>query len=74
MATKVVLKEPARCKFLNSPFYKGTLIWDDLDYNVQRAETLKEFARQIKHDYLVHVNYWSKACLTSLYNIKDVEL
>ena len=57
-ATKVVFKKPARCthKFLNSPFYKGTLIWDDLDYNVQRAETLKEFVRQIKHNYRIYVN------------------
>ena len=35
--TKIVFKTPAKCerKYLNSPFYKGTLMWNNLSLEQQ---------------------------------------
>ena len=57
-ATKIVFKTPARCnhKYLNSPFYKGTRLWDTLDNNVQRARNLDEFVRHVRPDYSTYKN------------------
>ena len=51
-----MLDIPTRCtdKYLNSPLYKGSQIWDTLPENVQRADTLKQF---IKHVYYRYARY-----------------
>ena len=38
-ATKLIFKTATRCtgKYLNSPFYKGVLLWNKLDSETQRS-------------------------------------
>ena len=52
-STKVIFKVPARCKtiYLNSPFYKGKLLWDKLQENVQKCGTVEEFVLKLKTMY-----------------------
>ena len=44
-STKVIFKSPAKCKtiYLNSPFYKGKLLWDKLQENGQKCGAVEEF-------------------------------
>ena len=53
-ATKVVFKIPSRCtdKFLTSPLYKGTKLWNNLDVNVQRSETIDNFMKLTKPNFM----------------------
>ena len=53
---KVKFDIPTRCteKYLNSPLYKGSQLWDLLPDHVQCAETLEQF---IKHVYYQYANY-----------------
>ena len=46
----MIFKVPARCKtmYLNSPFYKGKLLWDKLQENVQKCGTVEEFVLNLK--------------------------
>ena len=48
-AEKIVFNIPAKCttKYLNSPFYIGTQIWNDLNGDTQRTETAILFERRI---------------------------
>ena len=56
--TKVVFDIPTKCtdKYLNSPLYKGSQIWDLLPENVQRSDTLKEFIRYTYYCYAEYRN------------------
>ena len=53
-ATKVVFKIPSRCtdKFLSSPLYKGTKLWNNLDVTVQRSETIDNFMKLTKPNFM----------------------
>ena len=53
-ANKVEFKIPSRCtdKFLNSPLYKGTILWNDLDVLTQRSDTIDIFAKRTKPNFL----------------------
>ena len=52
-STKVVFKTMGKCKtvYLNSPFYKGKLLWDKLTENVQKSGTLHEYMKVVNHMY-----------------------
>ena len=43
--TKIVFKTATKCtgKYLNSPFYKGTLYWKELTGAEQRSDTVFHF-------------------------------
>ena len=55
---KIVLDIPAGCSntYLQSPLYKGSLIWDTLPENTQRAATVNQFVKMIKQKYAVFEN------------------
>ena len=59
-AEKLVFKKATECtgKYINSPFYKGTLLWDKLDRVVQRVNTLERFMKERKKLYIVYQNIW----------------
>ena len=44
---------PPRCteKYLNSPLYKGSKVWDTLPENVQRSDTLTQFIKWVFYRY-----------------------
>ena len=48
--TKVTFKTASRCvnKYLNSPFYKGTILWNNLDVELQRIGSVKRFVGELK--------------------------
>ena len=39
---------------MNSPLYKGKGIWDTLDVNVQRTDTIDSFVKQVKPNFMVY--------------------
>ena len=55
---KIVFNIPDKCttKFLNSPFYKGTQVWNLLPEHVQRSANTDVFIRHIKPMYRSYVN------------------
>ena len=59
-AEKLVFKKATKCtgKFINSPFYKGTLLWDKLDRDVQYVNTLERFMKELKKLYIVYQEIW----------------
>ena len=48
-ADKIVFKIPGKCntKFLNSTYYIGAQLWNDLTLNVQRSENIVKFDKSI---------------------------
>ena len=58
--TKMVFKTASKCsgKYLNSPFYKGTLLWDKLDNDLQRMNNVKQFLQELKKSYTVYQEMW----------------
>ena len=63
-ATKVTFKIPTRCcdKYLNSPLYKGTRLWNNLDHAVQRLDSIDQFIKHVKQPYLVYRNCFINRC------------
>ena len=59
-AEKPVFKKATKCtgKYINSPFYKGTILWDELDRDVQRVNTLERFMKELKKLYIVYQEIW----------------
>ena len=55
-ADKIVFNVPNRCttKFLNSAYYIGTQLWNDLTLDVQRSENILKFDRNISPFYNVY--------------------
>ena len=39
-------------KYKNSPYYKGSLIWDELPHDVRRAEILVDFKKLLSKHYV----------------------
>ena len=58
--SKVTFKTASRCtgKYMNSPFYKGTLLWDNLSANMQHSNSVKCFVDELKKMYLVYQEIW----------------
>ena len=54
--SKIVFKTASRCtgKYLNCPFYKGTILWNILDTELQRLCSVKRFVEELKK---LHRNY-----------------
>ena len=55
---KVVFNIPGKCttKFLNSPFYKGTQVWNNLPVDVERAVNIDIFSKRIRPLYSTYGN------------------
>ena len=53
---KIVFKIPSRCsdKYLNSPLYKGSKLWDKLDVTVQCSDTIDVFMKGVKPRYVIY--------------------
>ena len=53
IANKIPFKIPSRCtdKFLNSPLYKGTQLWNNLDVTIQRSETIDTFMKRTQPNF-----------------------
>ena len=57
---KIVFKVPSKCdvKYLNSPFYKGTMYWDNLNHEQQKADNVLQFMKLIHGLYSVYEEIW----------------
>ena len=57
---KVVFRTATKCnrKYLNSPLYKGTLLWNDLSPDQQRADNVLQFVKGIHRLYVVYQEIW----------------
>ena len=46
----MLIQTATKCtgKYLNSPFYKGMLLWNNLDVELQRADNVKSFTECMK--------------------------
>ena len=57
---KVIFKTPSKCtwKYLNSPFYKGTLLWNTLDVYLQKANNVTQFTKHLKKLYTRYQEIW----------------
>ena len=53
---KTVFKSANRCtgNYLNSPFYKGKILWDDIDIDLQHATNVHQFQLGLKKWYTVY--------------------
>ena len=58
--TKIIFSTPAKCtrKYLNSPFSKGTLLWNVLDANVQRIANVLQFVSSLRKIYTRYEETW----------------
>ena len=58
--TKVTFKTATRCtgKYLKSPFYKGKILWEDIDGNLQRVSNMQQFKFGLKTMYKVYREVW----------------
>ena len=55
-AEKVVFNIPTRCTttYLNSPYYIGTQLWNDLSNITQRSENIRQFEKSVSPLYRVY--------------------
>ena len=58
--TKLIFKTATKCttKYLNSPFYKGTLLWNQLSSMDQRANTVSCFVNCVARLYVSYQEIW----------------
>ena len=58
--TKIVFKTATKCtgEYLNSPFYKGILYWNDLSVAEQRFDTVFHFASGLTRSYNIFQEIW----------------
>ena len=70
---RVNFNKATKCtgKYLNSPFYKGTLLWDKLDKNLQHANNVK---RAWKNCTLYTKKLVIVVVITRLYNISYIRI
>ena len=54
--TRFNLMSKCTTKYLNSPLYRGSNLWDILDKNVQDMPTLKRFVSEIVKQYKIYVD------------------
>ena len=59
-AAKVQFNVPDRCtrKYMNSPFYKGNEMWNVLDVELQKSNSVLEFAKGLKNLYARYQEIW----------------
>ena len=57
---KLIFKKATKCtgKYINSPFYKGTLLWDKLAKDLQHVNTVERFMEELKKLYTVYHEIW----------------
>ena len=57
---KLGFKLPTKCtgKYMNSPFYKGTLLWDRLSPDLQRVNNVDQFMKALKKMYVTYQEIW----------------
>ena len=57
---KIVFKKATKCtgKYLNSPYYKGNLLWDKLDHGLQHADNVQLFVKGLEKLYVVYQEIW----------------
>ena len=57
---KITFKTAGKCtgKYLNSPFYKGTLLWNDLNVDLQKSLNVDRFADGLKKLYTMYEEIW----------------
>ena len=57
-AEKIVFNVPTKCttKYLNSPYYVGTQLWNNLNEMTQRKENIFEFEKSIAPMYRLYQN------------------
>ena len=58
--SKIIFKTPSRIttKYSNSPFYKGTLLWNNLEVETQKALNVVFFTSKLKTLYPVYQEIW----------------
>ena len=58
--SKIVFKTASKCsgKYLNSPFHKGTILWNNLDTELQRICTVIRFVDGLKKLYVNYQEIW----------------
>ena len=58
--TKIVFKTPAKFegKYLNSPFYKGTLMWNNLSRERQTVDSVLQFKNVLNGMYDGYQEIW----------------
>ena len=58
--SKIVFKIATKCtgKYLNSPFYKGTMYWNQLSSLDQRSNTVRQFVNGLKRLYSIYQEIW----------------
>ena len=61
-ATKIIFKTPNRCseKYMNSPLFKGTNLWNPLNETVQRLDTIDLFVKHVKQPCMVYRNCFTE--------------
>ena len=57
---KIVFKTPSNCtgKYMNSPFYKGTILWNQLDCALQKVDAVMKFTNGLKQLYMRYQEIW----------------
>ena len=57
---KLTFKTATRCtqKYQNSPFYKGTVLWDNIDIDLQHAYNVLLFQKGLKKMYTAYREIW----------------
>ena len=55
-AEKIVFNIPTRCttKYLNSPYYLGTQLWNNLSGDTQRMDNIRRFEKCVAPLYRVY--------------------
>ena len=55
-ASKILFKVPTKCtgKYMNSPFYKGKLLWDNLSVEKQCVNNVNQFTKSLKELYVTY--------------------
>ena len=58
--SKIVFTTPSKCtgKYMTSPFYKGTLLWNSLDIDIQRSYNVYKFTGSLKKLYNGYQEIW----------------
>ena len=56
-AGKIIFKTATKCtgKYMNSPFYKGTLFWNDISAVEQYLESVLQFANVLDKLYVLYM-------------------
>ena len=59
-ASIIVFKVPSRCtdKYMRSPFYKGNILWNQLDVNVQKICNVTKFTEALNTLYVRYQEIW----------------